>query len=167
MFKGLFNLGDDFLADGSQFDRLFADGEELKLGELPCQIFSTPGHTPACICFLIGDALFTGDTLFKPDFGTARCDFPGGSAKDLYASITKLYHAVPESTRVFVGHDYQPGGREVLWETSMQAEKASNKQLSKDTTEEQFVKWRSERDKTLGAPRLLLPSLQVIGVPTC
>lgn len=161
MFKALFNLGDDFKCDGSQFDKLFTDNEVIKLGDLSCQVFHTPGHTPACVCYLIGNTLFTGDTLFMPDSGTARCDFPGGSAEDLFKSIRRLYDSVPESTRCFVGHDYQPGGREVLWETSIKMEKEANKQLSAGTSQAQFIEWRADRDKTLGAPRLLIPSLQV------
>jgi glyoxylase-like metal-dependent hydrolase (beta-lactamase superfamily II) len=160
-FKALFNLGDDFAADGSQFDRLLKDGDQLTLGELPVRVYHTPGHTPACVCYLVGNSLFTGDTLFMPDAGTARCDFPGGSAEALYRSIRRLYASVPEDARVFVGHDYAPGGREVLWESSIKAQKEANKQLSGATSEEQFVGWRADRDKTLGAPRLLIPSLQV------
>lgn len=161
-FKALFNLGEEFKVDGSQFAHLFKDGETFGLGDVQCIVFHTPGHTPACCSFLMGDALFTGDTLFMPDFGTARCDFPGGSATALYESIhDKLYKAVPDDARVFVGHDYKPGGRELKWETTMAAEKEGNKQLKADTTPEEFIKWRSERDAKLGAPRLIIPALQV------
>lgn len=159
-FKALFNLGDEFPPDGSQFDHLFKDGETFKLGSLDGRVIHTPGHTPACVCYVVGDAVFTGDTVFMPDFGTARCDFPGGSAEALYNSVRKLYD-LPDDTRCFVGHDYQPGGREVKWETTIAAEKTGNKQLKADTTLEEFAHWRSERDATLGAPKLLLPSLQV------
>mmetsp|Transcript_49738 Transcript_49738/g.92042 ORF Transcript_49738/g.92042 Transcript_49738/m.92042 type:complete len:296 (-) Transcript_49738:377-1264(-) len=160
LFKGIFNLDDEFHTDGRQFDLLFADGQTFNLGSLSGRIISTPGHTPACICFHIGDALFTGDTLFMPDMGTARCDFPGGSSDELYKSISKLYE-LPDNTRVFVGHDYAPGGRDYAWETTIGEEKAKNKQLTADTSREQFIKWRSERDATLNVPRLIVPSLQV------
>lgn len=159
-FKGVFNLADEFTTDGSQFDILFADGQTFKVGNIDARVIHTPGHTPACISYLIGDALFTGDTVFMPDMGTARCDFPGGSSEQLYASIKKIYE-LPDETRVFVGHDYQPGGRELKYETTIGEEKAKNKQLTADTPREQFVKWRSERDAGLGMPKLIIPSLQV------
>lgn len=160
LFKGIFNLADEFHTDGSQFDMLFADRQTFGLGSLSGRVLYTPGHTPACVCFHIGNALFTGDSLFMPDFGTARCDFPGGSSDALYESICKLYQ-LPDNTRVFVGHDYAPGGREFAWESTIGEEKTKNKQLSADTSREQFVKWRSERDAQLGVPRLIVPSLQV------
>lgn len=140
--------------------RVVQDGEAFKLGELDCRVIHTPGHTPACVSFVIGDAVFTGDTIFMPDYGSARCDFPGGSAAALYDSIQKLY-ALPDETRLFVGHDYMPGGRAAAWETTIGAEKASNKQISATTTKEEFIAWRTARDATLTAPKLILPSLQV------
>lgn len=161
LFKGVFNLDDEFKTDGSQFDVLFADGQTFKVGNLDGRVLYTPGHTPACICYAIGDAVFTGDTIFMPDMGTARCDFPGGSVEDMYASVKKLYSELPDNTRVFVGHDYQPGGREVAWETTIGEEKAKNKQLTVDTPKEQFEQFRKERDGTLGMPRLIIPSLQI------
>lgn len=160
LFKGVFNLEDEFKTDGSQFDKLFADGEALDLGELKGTVIYTPGHTPACVCYHIGDAVFTGDTIFMPDFGTARCDFPGGSAETMYASVKKLYE-LPDETRVFVGHDYQPGGREIMWESTIREEKASNKQLTAETTEAEFLEFRKARDSALGMPRLIVPSLQI------
>lgn len=157
-FKGVFNR-DDLAVDGSQFDGLFDDGDVVDAGSLAVEVIATPGHTPACVSYKIGDALFTGDALFMPDFGTGRCDFPKGSASDLYASVKKLY-ALPDDTRVFVGHDYQPGGRELQWETSIAASKASNKQLQGDTPEAEFVKFRTERDAVLRPPRLIFQSIQ-------
>jgi glyoxylase-like metal-dependent hydrolase (beta-lactamase superfamily II) len=159
-FKNIFDLPDEFATDGSQFDRLVADGETLQAGSLPVQVIATPGHTPACVTYEIGDALFTGDALFMDDYGTGRCDFPKGSAEDLYESIQKLY-ALPDETRVFVGHDYQPGDREVKWETTIGKSKANNPQLKGDTTKEEFVKFRTERDATLSPPRLIFQSVQV------
>lgn len=160
LFKGIFNLADEFHTDGRQFDVLFADGQTFDLGGLSGRVIYTPGHTPACICFHIGNALFTGDSIFMPDMGTARCDFPGGSSDQLYDSISKLYQ-LPDETRVFVGHDYAPGGREYAWESTIGEEKAKNKQLTSETSKDQFAKWRSERDAQLGVPRLIVPSLQV------
>ena len=159
-FVALFNLS-DVPTDGSQFDRLVKDGDEIPAGSLPLRAIATPGHTPACTSFLVGDALFTGDAMFMPDFGTGRCDFPAGSARDLYHSIHEKLYALPDSTRVFVGHDYQPGGRDLAWETSIGESKARNKQLRAETTEAEFVKFRTERDAGLSAPKLLLPSIQV------
>eukprot|EP00295_Goniomonas_pacifica_P003531 CAMPEP_0175817996 /NCGR_PEP_ID=MMETSP0107_2-20121207/7310_1 /TAXON_ID=195067 ORGANISM="Goniomonas pacifica, Strain CCMP1869" /NCGR_SAMPLE_ID=MMETSP0107_2 /ASSEMBLY_ACC=CAM_ASM_000203 /LENGTH=400 /DNA_ID=CAMNT_0017130167 /DNA_START=1 /DNA_END=1203 /DNA_ORIENTATION=- len=158
-FAGIFNFT-EFKADGSQFDLLFADGDKFKLGYTECTVLHTPGHTPACVCYHMGDAVFVGDTIFMPDMGTARCDFPGGSAETLYASCQKLF-ALPETTRVFVGHDYGPGGREFQWETTVAEELARNKSLNKTTSEGEFVEWRKGRDATLAVPRLILPSLQV------
>ena len=159
-FKGLLNLDASFPTDGSQFDALLADGEVLRAGALEIGVIHTPGHTPACVTFQIGDALFTGDALFMPDFGTGRCDFPRGSAEDLYDSIQKLY-ALPDETRVFVGHDYQPGGRALAYETTIGASKASNKQLTAATSREAFIQFRSARDAVLQPPRLIFPSIQV------
>ncbi len=141
------------------FDTLLADGETLQAGSLAVETIATPGHTPACVTYKIGDAIFTGDALFMPDFGTGRCDFPKGSAVDLYDSVQKLY-ALPDETRVFVGHDYQPGGRELAYETTIGASKASNKQLTAETSKEQFVTFRTERDAVLRPPRLIFQSIQ-------
>ncbi len=146
--------------DGSQFDRLLADGEVVEAGTLKIEVIATPGHTPACVTYKIGDALFTGDALFMHDYGTGRCDFPRGSAEDLYTSISKLY-AMPDSMRVFPGHDYQPGGRNVAWETTIGKEKELNPQMRGNTTRNEFVTMRTTRDKTLRPPRLLYPSVQV------
>jgi glyoxylase-like metal-dependent hydrolase (beta-lactamase superfamily II) len=160
VFKGVFDLPDDFATDGRQFDVLLQEGDTLKAGTIEVDTIYTPGHTPACATYRIEDALFTGDALFMPDMGTGRCDFPGGSATDLYDSIQKLY-ALPDSTRVFVGHDYAPGGREYAWETTVGEQKAKNIQLAGSTSREDFVTMRTKRDKTLDAPRLLFQSVQV------
>lgn len=159
-FKTVFNLGEHFTADGRQFDVLLNDGSETKAGSLTIKTIFTPGHTPACASYLIGDAVFTGDALFMPDSGTGRCDFPAGSAELLFESIQKLYQ-LPDSTRVFTGHDYQPNGRPLRYESTIGEEKKSNIQLKDITTKEEFVAFRTARDKTLSAPRLLLPSIQV------
>ncbi|MEZ4367313.1 MAG: MBL fold metallo-hydrolase [Kofleriaceae bacterium] len=159
-FKGIFDLPPSFATDGSQFDRLLADGERLAAGSLTVAVLATPGHTPACVTYQLEDAIFTGDALFTEDYGTGRCDFPRGSAEALFDSIQRLY-ALPDDTRVFVGHDYQPGGREVRWQTTIGASKAKNPQLSATTTRAGFVSARQARDRTLAAPRLLLPSVQV------
>ena len=160
-FKNIFDLPDSFATDGSQFDRLLSDGQGLQSGTLQVGAIGTPGHTPACMTYQIGDALFTGDALFIEDYGTGRCDFPQGSANDLYHSVHDKLYAQPDTTRVFVGHDYQPGGRALRFETTIGASKAHNIQLRQDTTLEQFVQFRQTRDKTLAAPRLLFPSVQV------
>ncbi len=160
-FKAFFNLSGDFPTDGSQFDRLLNDNEVFEAGSLKIEVIFTPGHTPACACYKIGDALFTGDALFMPDMGTGRCDFPAGSAHDLYNSVTERIYTLPDDTRIFVGHDYMPGGREVASETTVGEEKRNNIQLSEDTSEVDFIKFRSERDKTLAAPKLLFQSVQV------
>ncbi|MBK8019671.1 MAG: MBL fold metallo-hydrolase [Betaproteobacteria bacterium] len=159
-FKPVFNLAPDFPTDGSQFDRLLQDGEMIEAGALRIRIIATPGHTPACVSFLVGDAVFTGDTLFMPDYGVGRCDFPSGSAETLFDSITGRLYTLPDETRVFVGHDYQPGGREVLWQSTIGEEKLHNVQLPAKSTKEAFVQFRQARDKRLNAPRLLYPSLQ-------
>jgi glyoxylase-like metal-dependent hydrolase (beta-lactamase superfamily II) len=164
VFQKIFNLDpekDRFLPDGSQFDLLLRDGQELKLGETCIRVLHTPGHTPACVALVIGDAVFTGDTLFMPDMGTARCDFPGGSVDQLYRSIQRLYTELPDETRVFVGHDYAPGGRELAWETTIGESKARNKQLKAETSLDEFGKFRRARDAELQAPKLIIPSLQV------
>ena len=165
VFQNIFGLDpekDNFLPDGSQFDMLLKDGQEFELGTLMVKVMHTPGHTPACINLIVGDAVFTGDTLFMPDSGTARCDFPGGSVTDMYTSIQKLYNALPDETRVFVGHDYGAGGsRDIKYETTIGEQKNLNKQLNSKTTLEEFEAFRSARDSPLKPPRLILPSLQV------
>ena len=160
-FGKVFNEGTAFQRDGSQFDQLFKEGDSLHIGQLRADILQTPGHTPACLTFVIGDAAFVGDSLFMPDFGTARCDFPGGSAQDLYKSIQKIL-ALPDETRIFVGHDYKaPGREEFAWETTVGAQKAANVHIGGARSEGEFVKMREARDATLAMPRLIIPSLQV------
>ena len=159
-FRTVFNLGEGFAVDGSQFDHLFKDGERLDVGGLHVEVIATPGHTGDSISYLIGDALFVGDSLFMPDGGTARCDFPGGSAATLFESIQRLY-LLPDDTRVFVCHDYGPGGRAVASQTSIGAEKSSNIHLTAQTSQAQFVSLREARDATLAMPALILPSVQV------
>jgi len=151
----------DLARDGSQFDRLLRDGEVIEAGGLRVAVIATPGHTPACLTYRVGDAIFTGDAMFMPDFGTGRCDFPGGSAETLYDSVMNKLYALPDDTRVFVGHDYQPGGRALAYETTIGASREGNKQLRADTSRAQFVAWRAARDATLKLPRLLFQSLQV------
>ena len=147
--------------ESSVFDRLFKDGETFRIGQVEARVMHTPGHTPACVTYLIADAAFVGDTLFMPDYGTARADFPGGDAAMLYRSIRRIL-ALPPETRIFVGHDYLPTGREApAWETTVAAERVGNVHVHDGVTEEAFVALRSARDKTLAAPRLILPSLQV------
>jgi len=160
-FKTLFDLPQDFPTDGSQFDRRLVDGELLQAGTLAIRVIATPGHTPACVSYHIKDALFTGDALFIEDYGVGRCDFPRGSASDLYRSVHARLYALPDATRVFVGHDYQPGGRPMRFETTIGRSKAENVQLKQSTSEESFVRFRKERDATLAAPKLLFPSVQV------
>lgn len=160
-FKTVFNLEESFVTNGEQFDYLIKDFEELQAGTITIKALPTPGHTPACLSFLIGDAVFTGDALFMPDFGTGRCDFPAGDARTLYRCVTDNLYSLPDETRVFVGHDYQPGGREVAWESTIGEEKAKNIQLKGDTTEEEFVKFREERDSGLAAPKLIYQSILV------
>ena len=158
-FRPLFNA--DFAIDGSQFDRLFDDGDVFRLGSTSARVFAVPGHTPDSIAYLIGDALFTGDSLFMPDGGSARCDFPGGDAATLYRSIQRLFSELPDDTRVFVCHDYGPGGRELAHETTIGAQKRANIHLREGTGETEFVATRTARDATLPVPALLLPALQV------
>lgn len=159
-FGKIFNEGTEFQRDGSQFDQLFRDGDLFRIGELEGYVMHTPGHTPACLTYVVGDAAFVGDTLFMPDFGTARCDFPGGSAEQLYQSIQRIL-AMPDQTRIFVCHDYKAPGRDTFaWETSVAEEKARNVHLSGKSPEE-FIAMRQARDKTLSMPRLIIPSLQV------
>ncbi|WP_417496217.1 MBL fold metallo-hydrolase [Maricaulis sp.] len=161
VFGEIFDAGPDFAHDGSQFDHLFEDGERFRIGEIEAEAIWTPGHTPACQVYHIGDAGFVGDTLFMPDFGTARCDFPGGDAATLYHSIQKIY-ALPDETRLFMCHDYMAPGREhYAWETTVGEQKASNIHIKAGTTEADFVKMRTERDATLSMPTLILPSVQV------
>ncbi|WP_226704379.1 MBL fold metallo-hydrolase [Microbulbifer elongatus] len=161
IFREVFNLEKEFLVDGSQFDHLFHDGDTFNIGELEGRVIYVPGHTPADMAWLIGDALFVGDTLFLPDVGSARCDFPGGDARTLYQSVQKLL-SLPEDTRMFMCHDYPPNGtREHECETSVGAQKRDNIHLHEGVSEDEFVKMRSERDATLGMPRLILPSIQV------
>ncbi len=160
-FGSIFNEGADFARDGSQFDHLLDDGETIQIGELPFTALHVPGHTPADMAYVIGDAVFVGDTLFMPDYGTARADFPGGDAATLFRSIKRLM-ALPSETRVFLCHDYKADGRdEFVWETTIGAEKAGNVHVHEGITEDQFVAMRTARDATLGMPRLILPSLQV------
>lgn len=160
-FKQIFDLPAGFKTDGSQFDKLLADGEVLRAGALAVGVIATPGHTPACVTYKIGDAVFTGDALFIEDYGTGRCDFPRGSAAALYRSVHDRLYALPDATRVFVGHDYQPDGRELRYETTIGRSRAANVQLRADTSEAEFVAFRTQRDATLSPPRLLYPSVQV------
>jgi glyoxylase-like metal-dependent hydrolase (beta-lactamase superfamily II) len=160
-FGKVFNEGTEFQRDGSQFDRLFADGDGFTIGGLTGRVMHTPGHTPACMTYVVGDAAFVGDTLFMPDFGTARCDFPGGSANDLYHSIQRIL-ALPDNTRIFVCHDYKaPGRDEFAWETTVAEEKARNVHIGGGKSADEFVAMRQARDATLAMPRLIIPSLQV------
>lgn len=160
-FGKIFNEGTEFQRDGSQFDALFSEGDSFHIGQLRGDILHTPGHTPACMTYIIGDAAFVGDTLFMPDFGTARCDFPGGSSSDLFASIQKIL-TLPDETRIFVGHDYKaPGRDEYAWETTVGEQKALNIHIGQGRSIEDFVEMRDARDATLSMPRLILPSLQI------
>jgi glyoxylase-like metal-dependent hydrolase (beta-lactamase superfamily II) len=160
-FGKVFNEGTEFQRDGSQFDRLFKDGDSFSVGGLTARVMHTPGHTPACLTYVIGDAAFVGDTMFMPDYGTARCDFPGGSAEALYGSIQRIL-ALPAETRIFVGHDYKAPGREdYAWETTVGAQRALNVHVGAGRDRDSFVALRQARDRTLGMPRLIIPSLQV------
>ena len=159
-FSEVFNAEKEFRTDGSQFDHLFKPEETFEIGSISGHVVHTPGHTPACSTFVIGDAAFVGDTLFMPDFGTARCDFPGGNAATLFRSIQKIF-AMPDETRLFMCHDYQPGGREPAWETTVGEQKEGNVHVKTGTTEEAFVEMRNARDATLEMPTLILPSVQV------
>jgi glyoxylase-like metal-dependent hydrolase (beta-lactamase superfamily II) len=160
IFGALFEA-DDVTHDGAAFDRLVQDGDSLQLGNLSINVMHTPGHTPACVTYVIGDAAFVGDTMFMPDYGTARADFPGGSAHALYASIRKILDLPPE-TRIFVGHDYLPKGRsEFVWETTVADQRAHNVHMHDGISEAEFIAMRTARDKTLEAPQLILPALQV------
>ncbi|WP_297366754.1 MBL fold metallo-hydrolase [Acidocella sp.] len=159
-FGKVFNTGADFATDGRQFDHLFTDGACFAIGGLSARVLHTPGHTPACVTYLINDAAFVGDTLFMPDYGTARCDFPGGDAGVLYRSIRTLL-GLPGETRLFMCHDYQPGGRAPMWETTVAAERAGNIHVHEGISEAAFVAMRTARDKTLDMPVLILPAVQV------
>jgi len=161
VFKGVFNEDDRFKTDGSQFDHLFADGETFTIGALEARVMHTPGHTPACITYVIGDAAFVGDTLFMPDYGTARCDFPGGDARILYRSIRRVL-SLPEQTRLFMCHDYQsPTRNTYAWETTVREESKHNVHVHEGISEDDFVKLRTTRDATLQMPVLILPSIQI------
>ena len=160
-FGKIFNEGTEFQRDGSQFDRLFTDGDSFHIGQMRGEVIHTPGHTPACLTYVIGDAAFVGDTLFMPDFGTARCDFPGGSSTTMFNSIQKIL-SLPDETRIFVGHDYKaPERDEFAWETTVKEQKEKNIHIKVGKSKEDFVKMRDERDKKLNMPKLIIPSLQV------
>jgi glyoxylase-like metal-dependent hydrolase (beta-lactamase superfamily II) len=160
-FGKVFNEGTRFQRDGSQFDQLFHDGDSLMIGQMRCDVMHTPGHTPACLTYVIGDAAFVGDTLFMPDFGTARCDFPGGSAETMFDSVQRIL-SLPDDTRIFVGHDYMAPGRETYaWETTVGAQKALNVHVGAGKSKADFIALREARDATLAMPRLIIPSLQV------
>jgi glyoxylase-like metal-dependent hydrolase (beta-lactamase superfamily II) len=161
VFGKVFNAGTEFARDGREFDRLLQDGETFKLGSIEAKAMHTPGHTPACMTYLIGDAGFVGDTLFMPDYGTARCDFPGGNARQLYRSIQKIF-ALPDATRLFMCHDYLPAGRmSYIWETTVGEEKRNNLHVGAGKSEDDFVAMREARDAQLDMPRLILPSVQI------
>ena len=160
VFKGIFNLEPGFHPDGHQFDRLLQDGETFAIGALTAEALSVPGHTPACMAFHVGDAVFVGDTLFMPDVGTARCDFPGGDAHSLYRSMRRLL-SLPSETRLFMCHDYPPEGRSPQWETTVAMQRTGNIHIHDGVSEEDFVRMRTARDATLEMPVLILPSVQV------
>ncbi|WP_302173147.1 MBL fold metallo-hydrolase [uncultured Hydrogenophaga sp.] len=160
VFRGVFHLEPGFRTDGSQFDHLFADGETFHIGQLPVEVMHVPGHTPACAAYRVGDAVFVGDTLFMPDVGTARCDFPGGDARTLYASIRRIL-ALPDTTRLFMCHDYPPPGRDVRFQCTVADQRARNIHVHDGITEARFVDMRTRRDATLEMPVLILPSVQV------
>ena len=160
-FGKIFNEGTEFQRDGSQFDKLFVEGDTFHIGQLRGDVLHTPGHTPACMTYVIGDAAFVGDTLFMPDFGTARCDFPGGSSENLFSSIQKIL-TLPDATRIFVGHDYKAPGREhYAWETTVGEQKKKNIHIKSGKSKEDFVKLRDARDAKLAMPKLIVPSLQI------
>lgn len=160
-FAGILNLQDTADTDGRQFDLLLLPERDYEFGSLTIKTLSTPGHTPACLSYLVGDAVFTGDSLFIEDYGTGRTDFPAGSSEALYHSVTQVLYQLPGETRVFVGHDYQPGGRELRYESTIARERAMNVQLSEKTTREAFIEFRDSRDSTLKPPRLIFQSIQV------
>jgi glyoxylase-like metal-dependent hydrolase (beta-lactamase superfamily II) len=160
-FGKVFNEGTEFQRDGSQFDALFKQGDSFHIGQMRVDVMHTPGHTPACMTYVIGDAAFVGDTLFMPDFGTARCDFPGGSAENLYESIHRIL-SLPDETRIFVGHDYKaPGRDEFAWETTVRAQKEANVHIGDGAAKVDFVALREAREASLGMPKLIIPSLQI------
>jgi glyoxylase-like metal-dependent hydrolase (beta-lactamase superfamily II) len=161
VFKDVFNMPEDFKTDGSQFDRLLKDGEVFQAGTIQIKAIFTPGHTPACASYLIDGNVFVGDALFMPDYGTGRCDFPAGSAVDLYHSVHDRLYGLPDDTKVYTGHDYMPNGRPLRFMATIGEEKKANKQLKAETTQEDFVRFRTARDQTLAAPTLLLPSVQI------
>ena len=160
IFGKTFNAGTEFQRDGSQFDRLFKDNDEYKIGSIKCKVINTPGHTPACTAHVIGNSIFVGDTLFMPDLGSARADFPGGDARELYRSIQKIL-SYPDDTLIFVCHDYPPTSRKVEWVTTVGEQKKKNIHVKTSIGEDEFVKVREARDKTLNMPKLLIPSIQV------
>ena len=160
IFGKTFNAGTEFRRDGSQFDRLFKDNDEYKIGSIKCKVINTPGHTPACTAHVIGNSIFVGDTLFMPDLGSARADFPGGDARELYRSIQKIL-SYPDDTLIFVCHDYPPTSRKVEWVTTVGEQKKKNIHVKTSIGEDEFVKVREARDKTLNMPKLIIPSIQV------
>ena len=160
IFGKTFNAGTEFQRDGSQFDKLFKDNDEYKIGNINCKVINTPGHTPACTAHVIGNSIFVGDTLFMPDLGSARADFPGGDARQLYRSIQKIL-SYPDETKIFVCHDYPPSSREVKWSTTVGEQKEKNVHVKTSILEDEFVKIREARDKTLNMPKLIIPSIQV------
>ena len=160
IFGKTFNAGTEFQRDGSQFDKLFKDNDEYKIGNINCKVINTPGHTPACTAHVIGNSIFVGDTLFMPDLGSARADFPGGDARQLYRSIQKIL-SYPDEARIFVCHDYPPSSREVKWSTTVGEQKENNVHVKTSILEDEFVKIREARDKTLNMPKLIIPSIQV------
>ena len=161
VFGKVFNEGTKFQRDGSQFDKLFKEGDSFKIGDLEVNVMHTPGHTPACLTYVVEDSAFVGDTMFMPDFGTARCDFPGGSAKTLYNSIQKIL-SLPDETKIFVGHDYKaPGRDEFAWETTVGEQKAKNVHVAADKDKDTFINMRTKRDSELSLPKLIVPSIQV------
>lgn len=160
LFGEVFDAGEAFSTDGRQFDHLFQDGETFQIGDIECRVMLTPGHTPACATYVCGDAVFVGDTLFMPDYGTARCDFPGGDATELYHSIQKIL-ALPPETRLFMCHDYAPNGRPYAWETTVAEQKSSNIHIADSVSEADFVAIRVGRDQNLSMPKLIIPSVQI------
>jgi len=161
VFGKVFNEGTQFQRDGSQFDMLFKEGDSFRIGDLNVKVMHTPGHTPACMTYVVEDSAFVGDTMFMPDFGTARCDFPGGSAETLYDSIQKIL-SLPDETRIFVGHDYKaPGRDEFAWETTVAEQKAFNVHVGGEKEAKEFIKMRTERDAELNVPKLIVPAIQV------
>ncbi len=161
IFKNVYDLPENFKTDGSQFDRLLRNDEEFSAGSIKIKTLFTPGHTPACVSYCIDDTVFVGDALFMPDYGTGRCDFPAGSAAELYHSVHDRLYELPGDTRVYTGHDYLPNGRPLRFMATIAEEKKENIQLKAETTIDEFVRFRNERDRTLAAPKLLLPSVQV------